>query len=173
MDKLKLRYKSQLNRLGGPDDDAVNQAIDETTNRIRTIEDRLLGVNAGPALTESQVESVADGIIRDLSTMLAQYADQGEPALRELAKSMISSAVADLAAEEVRFEFAVPAELIHRRVISLPHWSGSAPCRQAYKWEPIYLHAITIEVPKRCNKYCWEPFRPQGCEECLRQGRVA
>jgi len=124
VEKLGKRYKSQLARLGGPDDAAVNEAIDETTNRIRVIEDRLGAMNAGPGMTTAEVEAVADGIIRDLSDMLKKYAEEGEPALRQLAKTMISSAVADLYAEEVAFEFAIPAELIQRRVLSLPDRCG-------------------------------------------------
>ena len=173
IEKLRKRYKSQLARLGGPDDAAVNEAIDDTTNRIRVIEDRLGAMNAGPPMTTEEVEAVADGIIRDLSDMLARYAEEGNPALRELAKTMIASAVADLEKDEVAFEFAIPADLIQRRVLSLPDRCGPATCMQAYKWQPIVLDAVTVEVATPCRGDCWEPYVPNGCGDCHRQRDAA
>ncbi|GAB4545273.1 MAG: recombinase family protein [Phycisphaerales bacterium] len=173
LEKLRKRYRSQLSRLGGPDDAAVNEAIDETSSRIRVIEDRLASMNAGPALTDAEVTKVADGIIRDLSEMLTELANKGEPALRELAATLISSAVADLENEEVAFEFAIPADLIDRRVLSLPELCGPATCRQAYKWRPIVLDVVTIEIATPCRGDCWEPYVPKGCDDCRRRQQAA
>jgi hypothetical protein len=130
-------------------------------------------MNAGPAMTTAEVEAVADGIIRDLSDMLARYAEEGNPALRELAKTMIASAVADLEKDEVAFEFAIPADLIQRRVLSLPDRCGPATCMQAYKWQPIVLDAVTVEVATPCRGDCWEPYVPNGCGDCHRQSNAA
>jgi len=173
LDKLAARLKSQVRRLGGDDDDIVNEAIDETTKQIRIIEDKLAGMNGGPALTDKEIAAIADGIIKDLSAMLRAFADGGETSLRRLAETLISSAVADLDAHEVEFEFAIPKELIEQRNVRLAARCGPAPCRQAYKWRPIPLDAVTVEVPKRCSGDCWEPFEPKGCDECRRQRNAA
>ena len=170
---LKARLKSQIRRLGSTDDDIVNDAIDETTRQIRVIEDKLAGMNAGPALTDKEIAATADGIIADLSSMLRAAADEGDPALRKLTETMISSATARLDANEVDFEFAIPADLIQRRNVRLAARNGPAPCRQAYKWRPIPLGVVNIELPGRCNKECWKPYAPKGCENCRRQRRVA
>lgn len=171
--KLKGRLKSQVRRLGGSDDAIVNDAIDETSKQIRMVEDKLVGMNAGPALTSEQVAAIADGVIADLSTMLKDLAAEGDPALRKLAETMISSATAKLDANEVEFEFAIPAALIERGHVRLAARNGPAPYRQAYKWRPIHLRTVTVEMPMRCGKDCWQPFKPQGCEECRRQRRAA
>ena len=130
-------------------------------------------MNAGPAMTTEEVEAVADGIIRDLSGMLERYAAEGEPALRELARTMIASAVADLEKDEVAFEFSIPADLIQRRVLSLPDRCGPATCRQAYKWRPIALDAVTVDIATPCRGECWEPYVPKGCGNCDRQRNAA
>jgi hypothetical protein len=105
--------------------------------------------------------------------MLARYAEEGNPALRELAKTMIASAVADLEKDEVAFEFAIPADLIQRRVLSLPDRCGPATFRQAYKWRPIALDAVTVEIASPCRGDCWEPYVPKGCGDCHRQSNAA
>lgn len=173
LDKLKARLKSQVRRLGGDDDDIVNDAIDETTKQIRLTEDKLAGINSGPALTGEEVAAIADGIIADLSAMLRDLASEGDPALRKLAETLISSATARLDANEVDFEFAIPADLIQRRNVRLAARNGSASCRQAYKWRPIPLDAVTVELPGRCSGECWEPYIPKGCDNCRRQPKAA
>lgn len=173
LDKLKARLKSQVRRLGGNDDAIVNDAIDETTKQIRLTEDRLAGINSGPALTGDEVSAIADGIITDLSTMLKDLASGSDPVLRKLAETLIGSATARLDAMEVDFEFAIPAELIQRRNVRLAARHGPAPCRQAYKWRPIPLHAVTVELPKLCRGECWDPFVPKGCDNCRRKRRAA
>jgi hypothetical protein len=173
LDKLKARLKSQVRRLGGDDDAIVNDAIDETTKQIRLTEDKLAGINSGPALTGDEVAAIADGIIADLSTMLKDLASEGDPALRKLAETLISSATARLDANEVDFEFAIPADLIQRRNVRLAARNGPASCRQAYKWRPIPLDAVTVELPKRCSGECWEPYIPKGCDDCRRQRKAA
>ena len=173
LDKLKARLKSQVRRLGGDDDNIVNDAIDETTKQIRLTEDKLAGINSGPELTADEVAGIADGIIADLLAMLKNLASEGEPALRKLAETLISSATARLDANEVDFEFAIPADLIQRCNVRLAARNGLAPCRQAYKWQPIPLDAVTVEIPKRCSGDCWEPFEPKGCDDCRRQSNAA
>ena len=93
--------------------------------------------------------------------------------MRELARTMIASAVADPEADEVAFEFAIPADLIQRRVLSLPDRCGPATCRQAYKWRPIVLDAVTVEVATPCRGECWEPYIPKACDDCRRQQKAA
>lgn len=105
--------------------------------------------------------------------MLQAFADEGETSLRKLAETLISSAVARLDANEVDFEFAIPAELIEQRNVRLAARNGPAPCRQAYKWRPIPLDAVTVDIPKRCSGDCWEPFEPSGCDDCRRQPKAA
>jgi DNA invertase Pin-like site-specific DNA recombinase/F0F1-type ATP synthase membrane subunit b/b' len=173
LDKLKARLKSQVRRLGGDDDDIVNDAIDETTRQIRVIEDKLAGMNGGPALTEKDIAAITDGVIKDLSAMLQALAEEGETSLRKVAETLISSAVANLDENEVDFEFAIPAELIEQRNVRLAARNGPAPCRQAYKWRPIPLDAVTVDIPKRCSGDCWEPFEPSGCDDCRRQPKAA
>ncbi len=136
-------------------------------------EDKLAGINSGPALTNDEVAAIADGIIADLSAMLKDLASQGEPALRKLAETLICSAIARLDVNEVDFEFAIPADLIQHRNVRLAACNGPAPCRQAYKWRPIPLDAVTVEVPKRCSGDCWDPFEPKGCDDCRRQPKAA
>lgn len=108
-----------------------------------------------------------------MRALLDRLAEGGDQALRRVVEAVIGSAVADLEAGEVEFELVVPAALIQQRVRGLGHCRRPATIRQDHKWEPVRLDAVTVELPSRCSKGCWQPFEPNGCEKCRRQRRAA
>lgn len=172
-DQLRNRYRSQVDMLGGIDDELVRESINKTAGQIQSIDDRLASMNSGPELTEQEVCIITRGVIEDMQGLLERFADEGEPALRSVAEAVVGSAVADLEKSEVDVQFVVPAEFIERRVRGLAERRRSESFRQAPKWEPIPIDAVTIELPERCSKDCWEPFKPSGCDDCRRQRKAA
>lgn len=172
-DQLGKRYASQLSMLGGPDDQAVREAIAKTSKAIAMIDDRLAAINGGPALADEDIQIITNGIISDLRAMLEELAEDGDPALRKLAETLIGSAVADLGAGEVAFEFAIPSFMIEHRVMGLPHTSELASRQQAHKWNPILLKKTRVLLPPRCQGDCWNAFKPKGCDDCSRKGKAA
>lgn len=172
-EKLNRRYQSQLDLLGGSDDGAIRDAIQRTRQRIAAIDDRLASIDSGPSLTAEEVGSVAAGVIEDMRRLLERLAEGGDQALRSVVEAVIGSAVADLEAGEVEFKLVAPAEFIQQRVKGLGRCRRPATMRQDHKWEPVRLDGVTVELPSRCGKGCWQPFQPQGCEECRRQRRAA
>ena len=130
-------------------------------------------MNSGPEMTEQEICEVTKGVIEDMQAMLQRFAYEGEPALRSVAEAMIGSAVADMETSEVDFELIVPATFIERRVRGLAERRRPEAFRQAPKWKPIPLDAVTVELPERCSKDCWEPFKPRGCDDCRSQRRAA
>lgn len=135
-DQLGKRYASQLVMLGGPDDNAVREAIARTSKTIATTNDRLAAINGGPALSDEEIRKTTNSIIYDLRVLLEQLADDGDPTLRKLAETMIGSAVADLGAGEVAFEFVIPSSMIEQRIMGLPPTSELASRQRTYKWNP-------------------------------------
>ncbi|MEO1583764.1 MAG: recombinase family protein [Planctomycetota bacterium] len=172
-EQLRNRYRSQVDMLGGIDDGLVRESINKTAGQIQLIDDRLASMNSGPALTEREVCEVTKGVIEDMQSLLERFAEEGEPALRSVAEAVVGSAVADLEESEVDIELVVPAAFIERRVRGLAERRRPEAFRQAPKWEPILLDAVTIELPERCSKACWEPFKPSGCDDCRRQRKAA
>ncbi|MEO0610420.1 MAG: hypothetical protein AAFZ67_08290 [Planctomycetota bacterium] len=172
-EKLRNRYRSQVDMLGGIDDGLVRESINKTAGQIQAIDDRLASMNAGPALTEQEICEVTKGVIEDMQGLLERFAEDGEPAFRSVAEAIVGSAVADLEKSEVDVEFVVPAAFIDRRVRGLAERRRPEAFRQAPKWEPILLDAVTIELPERCSKDCWKPFKPSGCDDCRRQRNAA
>ena len=170
---LRNRYRSQVDMLGGIDDGIVRESINKTAGQIQAIDDRLASMNSGPAMNEQEICEVTKGVIEDMQGLLERFAEEGEPALRSVAEAVVESAVADLETSEVDVEFVVPAAFIERRVRGLAERRRPEAFRQAPKWDPIPLDAITIELPERCRKACWEPFKPSGCDDCRRQRKVA
>jgi hypothetical protein len=172
-ERLRARYRSQIDMLGGIDDGLVRESICKTTAQIQSIDDRLAAIGSGPVLTEGEIRNITKGVIEDMQALLERFGHEGESALRCVAEAMIGSAVADLHQSEVEFEFVVPASFIARRVMGLPDCRRPASFRQTPKWKSIPLGAVTVELPRRCGKRCWEPFRPQGCVDCRRQRPAA
>lgn len=172
-DRLRNRYRSQVDMLGGIDDGLVRESISKTAGLIQAIDDRVAAMNSGPEMTEQEICEVTKGVIEDMQAMLQRFADEGEPALRSVAEAMIGSAIADMESSEVDFEFVVPAAFIERRFRGLAERRRPEAFRQAPKWQPIPLDAVTVELPERCSKDCWEPFKPIGCDDCRRQRRAA
>lgn len=172
-EQLRNRYRSQVDMLGGIDDGLVRESINKTAGQIQSIDDRLASMNSGPALTEREICEVTKGVIEDMQGLLERFAEEGEPALRSVAEAVVGSAVADLENSEVDIELVVPAAFIERRIRGLAERRRSEAFRQAPKWEPIPIDAVTIELPERCSKDCWEPFKPSGCDDCRRQRNAA
>lgn len=172
-ERLRTRYRSQIDMLGGLDDDLVRESISKTTTQIQAIDDRLASMDSGPALTEREIQDIAEGVIDDMQAMLECFAEEGESSLRCVAESIIGSAVADLEESEVEIEFVVPAAFIGQRVKGLAERRRPTASRQAHKWQPIILESISVELPERCSKDCWRPFKPRGCERCRRQWQAA
>ncbi len=172
-DQLSKRYASQLAMFGGPDDDAVREAISKTSKSIATIDERLAAINGGPALTDEDIRKTTDGIIADLRDLLDQLADAGDSALRKLAETMIGSTVADLGAGEVAFEFVIPNRMIEQRIMGLMHTSELATRQQAHKWNPVLIRKTRIILPPRCQGDCWDDFKPKGCSDCRRKRKAA
>ena len=172
-ERLRTRYRSQIDMLGGLDDDLVRESISKTTSQIQAIDDRLASMDSGPMLTETEINHITKGVINDMQAMLERFAEEGDSSLRCVAESMIGSAVADLEESEVEIEFVVPAAFIEQRVRGLAERRRPTACRQAHKWQPIILETIAVELPERCSKDCWRPFKPRGCKGCRRQRRVA
>lgn len=172
-DQLSKRYASQLAMLGGPGDDAVREAISITSKTIATIDDRLAAINGGPALTDEDIRKTTNGIIADLRNLLEQLSDDGDPALRKLAEAMIGSAVADLGAGQVAFEFVIPSSMIEQRIMGLLHTSELESRQQAHKYNPILLKKTRVILPPRCQGDCWDDFKPKGCSDCRRKRKAA
>ena len=172
-ERLRTRYRSQVDMLGGIDDDLVRESISKTTEQIQAIDDRLVSMDSGPALTDKEIRDITEGVIDDMQAMLERFAEEGESALRCVAEAMIGSAVADLEQSEVEIEFVVPAAFIERRVKGLAERRRPTASRQAHMWQPIVLESISVELPERCSKDCWRPFAPRGCKGCRRQRRAA
>jgi hypothetical protein len=172
-DRLRNRYRSQVDMLGGIDDELVRGSISKTTGQIQAIDDRLASMDSGPELTDEQIRKVTNGVIEDMQALLERLAEKGESALRCVAESLIGSAIADLERNEVEFEFVVPAAFIERRIKGLADRRRPAAFPQAPKWKPILLDALTAELPERCGKACWKPFIPKGCDHCKRKSRAA
>ena len=170
---LRNRYRSQVDMLGGIDDEVVRESINRTARLIQTVDDRLAVTNSGPELTEQQICNATRGVIDDMQGLLKRFAEEGEPALRSVAEAVVGSAVANLEKREVEVEFVVPAAFIERRIRGLAECRRPAAFRQAPKWQPIPLDAVTIELPERCGKDCRKPFEPSGCDDCGRQRRAA
>lgn len=172
-DRLRNRYRSQVDMLGGIDDGLVRESISKTAAMIQSIDDRLAAMNSGPALTEREIREVTKGVIEDMQSMLERFAAEGEPALRSVAEAMIGSAVADLENSEVAFEFVVPASYIEQRVRGLAERRRPEAFRQAPKWRPTLLDIVTVAIQRPCSGDCWEPFELNGCADCRRQRKAA
>jgi hypothetical protein len=132
-DRLRNRYRSQVDMLGGIDDQVVRESINKTASQIQAIDDRLASMDSGPELTEREFCEVTKGVSEDMQAVLERFADEGEPALRSVAEAMVGSAVADLEQSEVDFEFVVPAAFIERQVRGLAERRRPATFRQAPK----------------------------------------
>lgn len=172
-EKMGRKLASQVDLLGEDDDAVIRGKIEQTKAQRRAVEERLAEINQGPSLSDGEVDKLVDGLVADLQRELAAFADAGDPGFRRLTELLVSSAVADLEKGEVAFEFAVPSSMIERRVMGMGRRCESKTVNHTHKWKPISLDAVTVCLPERCGKDCWEPFVQRGCEECRRQRRAA
>lgn len=172
-EKLNRKLASQIDLLGEDDDEVIRSKVEQTKAQRRVVEDRLAEIDQGPQLTDAQIETLVDELIADLQKELAAFAEAGNPALRRLTELLISSAVADLEKGEVAFEFAVPTSMVERRVMGMGRRCEPEGVTHTHIWMPLRLSLLTACLPERCDKDCWEPYRPQGCKDCKRKGKAA
>lgn len=172
-EKLGRKMASQIDLLGEDDDDVMRRKVEQTKAQRRAVMERLAEIDQGPRLTADQTDELIEQLIEALQSELAAFAAAGHPAFRKLTEMLIASAVADLKSGTVSIEFAVPASMIQHRFMGMDR-----PCKpkwrtHTHKWKPLPLAAITVELPERCSKDCWEPVEPKGCDDCRRQRRAA
>lgn len=172
-EKLGRKLASQIDLLGEVDDTVMREKIEQTKAQRRAVEERLAEIDGGPRLTAAEADKLVDGLVADLQDELAAFAEAGDPAFRRLAETLISSAVADLENGEVAIEFAVPASMIERRIMGMGRPCGPKAPTHTHKWRPLALGSVTVCLPRRCGKDCWQPYVPQGCGGCRRQRRAA
>lgn len=172
-ERLGRKLASQIDLLGEDDDTVIRDKIEQTKAQRRAVEERLTEIDQGPRLTVAETDKLVDGLVADLQDELTAFAEAGDPAFRRLIETVVSSAVADLEKCEVAIEFAVPPSMIERRVMGMGRRCGPKAPTHTHKWRPLPIGRITVCMPKRCGKGCWQPFVPQGCDECRRQRRAA
>ena len=162
-----------LDQLGGDFADQAKKKIQKATLRKREIDDRLVEIDLGPRLSDTDIEKMADLILSDLQNMLDGLAKDHDPALRQLCETLIDQATADLEKREVKFNFAIPASMLVQRDVCPATTQGSLNLRQTNKWRSIPIRVVTLVLPRKCQGDCWDAFKPKGCSDCRRKRKAA
>ena len=117
---------------------------------------------------------MADEIIENLSSFIDELATNKDASLRLMAETFVSKAVADMRTREVEIEIAIPASMIGAAdKVGLTPGMGTPSVRRTNKWAAMPFACVTIDLSKRCDGDCHEPFEPSGCDGCRRQRRAA
>ena len=170
---LKVKAAALYEAVEGPFADTVRSKLDALGERKVAIDDRLVEIDAGPQLTEAEIERMADGILADLHQLLDELHVERDASLRHVCEVLIDSAIADVEARTVKVSFAVPASMLSRLDVCPAKSRGSEPTRRTNKWQPVCLGTLSVHLPKGCRGSCWDPWKPMGCSGCHRRRNAA
>lgn len=166
--RARRRHTSLLRHLGGPDDAAVEEAIEEAKTEISVLTERLQSLG-GRELSDEEIHDLTGNVFEQLSSLIDSLYENRDASLRRIAELLVDEAVVDAATRQARFRFAVPASLIADSELGLEGGLELKSTFRTNKWQPIRLSQISLTLPERCNSHCHRRFKPKGCGHCRRK----
>ncbi len=171
---IERQVDALIDQLGGDFGEKAEAKLNSAAARKKEIGARLAEIDAGPQLSDDQVEQMTDEIIANLSSLIDELAGNKDASLRLMAETFVSKAVAEMKTREVDIEIAIPARMFRAAdKVGLTPSRGPQSLRQTNKWAAMPLASVTVDLSRRCDKDCHESFEPSGCDDCRRQRKAA